>query len=301
VQRYSSGDYEINTAETLVEEDIKDAELRLLKVFPGLPIPFPFLQKIHTSFEYGRLHAIISRAGVGKTWFVILCALKALEAGHKVLFASFEMMRQQLMRRINACLSKIDPELLKRGDAPQELVQRYATEARANAVGILSNLTLIGPGLASNPQLLDTLVSMSKPKLIVIDAFYRNLNVPGKERHDKVAYMTSLCKSIALKHNAHVMVTSQFNKSARGKGTSDEFATAFSDAINHESDIITRIIQTKDLKKKNQVEFIVGKTRDGSFIPKAGRHYWDFARMNTSLIGVTDIYDDDDNVTPEWS
>jgi hypothetical protein len=50
--------------------------------------------------ERGFLFAVVGASGVGKTWWLMYIALRALFAGYKVLFVSLEMSEKQINRRI---------------------------------------------------------------------------------------------------------------------------------------------------------------------------------------------------------
>ena len=51
-------------------------------------------------FERGQLFAVVASQGVGKSWWLMLIALRALMTGHKVLFLSLEMSERQMILRI---------------------------------------------------------------------------------------------------------------------------------------------------------------------------------------------------------
>ena len=51
-------------------------------------------------FERGGLYAYVGAAGTGKTWWLMLTALKALFAGFNVIFFSLEMSEKQMIKRI---------------------------------------------------------------------------------------------------------------------------------------------------------------------------------------------------------
>ena len=51
-------------------------------------------------FERGALTGIVAASGIGKTWWLMLIAIRALLKGYNVLFISMEMSEQQMLRRI---------------------------------------------------------------------------------------------------------------------------------------------------------------------------------------------------------
>ena len=52
------------------------------------------------TLERGHLFAVVGASGIGKTWWLLYIALRALFSGYKVLFVSLEMSERQIIQRI---------------------------------------------------------------------------------------------------------------------------------------------------------------------------------------------------------
>lgn len=262
----------------------------------GIPIPFESLRAAYRFWGGGKLQSVIARTGVGKTWYVCMCALAAIVAGFKVLFISLEMPKNEITDRLICLHSGVSYERYIHGELSSE-EKALCEEKNMELVeaGNAELLVILGEQ-TSPPEMLQSFITSLKPKLIVIDAFYRQNNVPGKDQYEKITYMIREYKRIALRNDVHIMTTSQFNRSARGKSSANEFAVAFSDAINHESDYVLRLVQNNDAKKTNQVDITMGKVRSGR--PNVGARYnWDFDLMKFDMIGGINPFGDDDDTS----
>ena len=62
------------------------------------------LGKLIGSFQREWLVTIVGNSGVGKTWWLLYFAMKATFAGYNVLFASLEMSKEEIIRRIQSYL-----------------------------------------------------------------------------------------------------------------------------------------------------------------------------------------------------
>lgn len=63
-------------------------------------------------FHKKRLYAISGRSGMGKSDFSVYVAMQLASKGHKVLYLSMEMTRQEIMGRIASSLAMIDGDIL---------------------------------------------------------------------------------------------------------------------------------------------------------------------------------------------
>ena len=81
---------------------------------------FEQLDKLLCGFDNGDLIVVGSRPGVGKTSFVISCALNNARAGVPVLFYTFDMTSDQIIRRFMSAVSGVNLEQIRSGMLSQE-------------------------------------------------------------------------------------------------------------------------------------------------------------------------------------
>lgn len=67
-------------------------------------------------FHPGRLYIVAARPGMGKTWFLLYCALKAALAGKRVGIMSLEMSREELVNRLLSLMTGINSRKIEEGD-----------------------------------------------------------------------------------------------------------------------------------------------------------------------------------------
>ncbi len=94
----SKGIDPINDNQVIVNAFSEDSGDRLFKL-PGA------IGNVMGKLERGWLFAIVGAAKAGKTWWLMLIALKALFAGYNVIFASLEMSEKAMTRRIHHYLN----------------------------------------------------------------------------------------------------------------------------------------------------------------------------------------------------
>lgn len=262
------------------------------KEIVGLPIPFEVLRANLRSWGLNKLQVVVARAGAGKTWFACINGVAVAEQGKKLLLISMEMQKEELARRILAIGSGINFSKLSQGIAFDEDEQSKLTEFQRKlaATSFGKNITIVGPGTISKPAMLEPFIKLYQPDMVIIDSFYMQTDIPGRDPKEKIDNLLKEYRRIASTHPIHLMLTSQFNRSARGEKTSNEFAMAFSDHVNYVADIIIVLQQDNYLKEINQIHIGQGKVRDGkSHI--VGRYNWDFDKMDFSCTDVVDMGD----------
>lgn len=67
-------------------------------------------------FHPGRLYIIGARPGMGKTWFMLHCALEAARQNKRVGIVSMEMGREELINRIISLMTKVNARNIDEGD-----------------------------------------------------------------------------------------------------------------------------------------------------------------------------------------
>ncbi len=258
-------------------DDIKHGRL------VGIEPYFEHLKLIIKYFYPGQVTACVARTGVGKTWWAILNALAAVNNKWSTLFISYEMAPDALARRLYSVAAGVPYGDVVQGTLSMDDEVKYKDAAAKYDADKF--LHIADTGSFKTPEAIALEIDRLKSKLVVVDAFYLIQNVPGTKTWEKVSYLTAMFKKMALEKKVHIILTSQFNKEARGFETSNEFAVAFSDAINHNVDFRIELVQPQELKKNNQLDMVIGKGRE----TKSGdayRYNWDIGKMNFKCIGM---------------
>ena len=202
----------------------------------------------------GELSVLAARPSVGKTMLASQLLIHASEWGYGSLFFSQEMTRKELGLRYVVSKSKIEADHIKR-----------KPELAKNIIDNASEFILIDDRPALNPAKIKTQIKkirMNFPdfplKIIVID--YMQISKPDKKtgsRERDVAEISAGFKSIAKTENVHVMVLSQFNR------TADERKPKLSDlrdsgCIEQDADVVM-LMSYSDVNKASGSGFAGGR------------------------------------------
>lgn len=176
---------------------------------------FDNLDKNLCGFDNGDLIVVGSRPGVGKTSFIITCALNNARAGIPVLFYSFDLTEQQFIKRLISTVTEIEIEKIRLGILSQKEWEDLLTRSRD-----LQNLPMYFDSAA--PRFIEDLcgyiekqVNELGVRIVYID--YLQLleckNTKAIEnRYQEVSLFSRSLKALARKLRIPIVVTSQLNR-----------------------------------------------------------------------------------------
>ena len=176
---------------------------------------FEQLDKLLCGFDNGDLIVVGSRPGVGKTSFVISCALNNARAGVPVLFYTFDMTSDQIIRRFMSAVSGVNLEQIRSGMLSQEDWETLVTrtkELNELPIFIVSDAPRDIEELCAHveKQVID-----SEVKIVYIDYLHfldcKNSNTV-ENRYQEVSMFSRSLKALARKLNISIVVTSQWNR-----------------------------------------------------------------------------------------
>lgn len=235
----------------------------------GIPSGFKTIDNNTGGFLPGQVTTVGARTGVGKSFFLVDCALHAAHAGQTVIFFSLEMSLPDLMNRFVSAEMTISLKKLQTGNLNDEEMQRVRA-ARED----FSKLNI---EIDTTPEItLDYIRSKAQkmasgPKglnLIILD--YVQLVVSRnhtENREQQVAELSRGMKLLSMKLKVPVLQAVQLNRIQKG----DEDTTPRiddireSNSIAQDSSVIILIHRdkTKGASSMDPAMFIIGKNRNG--------------------------------------
>jgi len=259
----------------------------------GIPIPFKHLSDVIGHWNPGELTFVLARSNVGKTWWVMLCALCAMKAGFKVFFASFEMQREIMARRLFAIASGMPYDLVAKAKLLPEQEKLFFDFI--DKYNIAENMVISWPGQFSSPRTLLKYAADQEAKLVVVDSYYLLPQTTKGPNWEHIKFLTGAFKYGALENDIAVLLTHQFGKGAKSVKSSNEYSVSGHDSVNTDADFRIDLVQPKKLEKLKQLYMIIGKGRESEKGDMA-RYNWNVLKMDFSFQGIVEInYDDEED------
>ena len=176
---------------------------------------FEKLDKRLCGFDNGDLIVVGSRPAVGKTAFIMSCALNNARAGVPVLFYSFAFSPLQFVNRMISMVSDVDSDKIRAGMLAQKEWEDLMTRSKE-----LSELPIYIETDA--PRKIEELcnhiektVETCKAKIVYIDYLQllecKNTNTV-ENRYQEVSMFSRSLKALARKLNMPIVVASQLNR-----------------------------------------------------------------------------------------
>ena len=208
---------------------------------------------------------VAARPGMGKTAFALSIARRVAERGHRVMFFSLEMSKEQIVQRLIAQKARVDLKGLRQG---------LLTENG------LVNVMKTGADIAELPIFIDDTPALSdveirfraipkRPDLVVID-YLQLCKATGKNdrREQEVASITRSLKGLAKDLNCPVILLSQLNREVEKRNVKIPLLSDLreSGAIEQDADVIIFLYRAGYYGKKEEngvARVIVAKQRNG--------------------------------------
>lgn len=226
-----------------------------------------FNERLSGGFKPSELTCFAARPGVGKTMFLLLCAIWAWKQGKKVLIVSTEMSIRSLQIR-GMFFAKIHDQLseLRKGQILPDVKDWLMKSLRE-----LENSDKLSVVAGKFDLLVDTVEAQLisyKPDILFIDGVYlMKIDKNGKymEKHLRIAAVFDRLKELAQFYDIPIVVNSQLN---RGNNKSkdqklDLDRMSFSDNVGMVSDNAIMLVQDDDDKAKKQMVLNMVKIREG--------------------------------------
>lgn len=229
----------------------------------GLKTPWKSLDAVTQGWQPGDLIVLLSRSGMGKSFWAVLCGLEVMFAGKNGLLASMEMYPKRLGIRVDALGARIGADKFRKGKLSKEEVKRLdawyvALEKNAGKWGALD---ICGPNEISSPLDLELTIQLGKYDFVVWDSFYL---AAKKKKWEEFAQLIADVKKVATRTGTPILLTSQFNKAVQATHTrADQIAAAFTDSILHDADFVFALFQTPSMRLLKEMLFRSLKVREG--------------------------------------
>lgn len=187
-------------------------------------------------WQDGDLITFAGRPGVGKTYTLLHSSYTAWMAGHKILFVSNEMAALSLARRMVGIHTRINPDLLRKGQLSSHVRNRFLDGVqylKSNS----GNLRMLIGGMKKSVTAVRAAAEEFQPDAIYVDASY--LLTPEKRRsgsegrRETFSDVVEELRAVCLDLNRPIIQSVQFNRTAvraeprtrGGQNTPDESAS----------------------------------------------------------------------------
>jgi len=236
--------------------------------FPGVPSHLPVLNKLIGGFRKGNLIVIGARPGVGKTAIATNFIHHLIRKGHKVLFVSAEMTKEEIATRLLSIESGVPADLLINKpnhlktaelDAISKVVSRLAEKHcfLLDEPNVRSDRLFLAAGSAAQ--------QMGGLDFVVVD--YLQILEGRTKQHirskaDYLAEIVKDLKALAKRHNIPVLALAQLNRdSEQGKPSLRSFADT--SQIEKESDVAMILWRDKRDQGDWDYQLRIEKNRNG--------------------------------------
>ena len=248
----------------------------------GLSSGFKSLDKKTNGWKPGQLIVVAARPGMGKTSFLLNLGINACLTKEKkctVAFFSFEMSKEEIGMRILAMQSKVDSNLLRKGQASARDWQHLQRGA-----GTLSEC----PFLVDDTPALNVLEVKSRCRhiqsryreqgplgLVIIDYLQlmrgtRQSHNQNMNREQEISEISRGLKALAKELKIPVIAASQLNRSIEQRNDKRPFLSDLreSGAIEQDADMVLFIhrenmYNREEAEDAGEAEIIIGKQRSG--------------------------------------
>jgi len=257
---------------TIVELEAKLAQEGVLA---GVPSGFTDLDNLTGGWNKSDLIIIAARPGMGKTAFMLNCAMNAVKAGVPTAVFTLEMSRNQLMQRLLASEARVDSQSLRKGETTEDGRNRLMQGARVIAT-LPAQLGIDETSGISLVELRSRCRRFKKEHglgLIMID--YLQLMVSSSTRRNEsrereIAEISGGLKGLAKELNVPVVAAAQLNREADKRVDKRPKISDLreSGSIEMDADQILFLYRddyyNKNSEDVGKAEVILGKNRHGS-------------------------------------
>jgi replicative DNA helicase len=231
---------------------------------PGIPTPWPALNKLIGGLRRGQLIVVGARPSVGKTAFLSQTAAHAVGRGLHAAFFSFEMSASELLLRTACAVAGIDGHKVRLGRATQSEREALILALHSLAGGLRIHdeppATVSAVRAACRRAKAD-----GRLDLVCLD-YLQLMEAPGK-RENRVQEITEISrglKLLAAELELPLLVAAQLNRlpeTERRKPVLSDLRD--SGSIEQDADVVIMLHRSLEPGKGHEAEIYVRKHRNG--------------------------------------
>ena len=245
--------------------------------YRGIELPWPTVSNMTAGLWPKTVTIFVSRPSVGKTQVAVLTARTAWMNGHRVLFVSPEMRKEEIAERLFVTHARVSYYDVITGQlssfALPRLEDTVAELEGKEGIWILDSSD--GLTIAT----IEAAIRATRPDLVVIDSIY-DLQIKG-ERKDRLLAALDWMKASSKKYGYACIGAAQQNRLAElseKKGGGSRLGTiALADEVGQDAHAVFALEQTKDMRTDKQMRIKPLKLRRGQSGGGSGvLVHWDF-------------------------
>ncbi len=213
-----STDYTDLAFHTSMVSDIRYRErVRARRLGTTMLSPWPALNGMVKSFQFGEVVILSARPNLGKTWGLVAWANFLSDCGFPVLFITKEMPTEQIADRLEAHRFGLDYSAFREGTLPASELRRWRDD-RTRFISkapltLCGHETVAGVGLEHVVSKIEEYV----PAVVVVDGAYL-IYPEGCRKNatevERLTFLSNRLKSIAKAKKLFLIATVQLNRSA---------------------------------------------------------------------------------------
>lgn len=240
-----------------VEDRRKKYKARAAKADQGIlgeSLGFDAIDELTSGIRPGELVTLVAGQKVGKTWYSLLIAKRAIEQHHSCLYFTLEMNTDEMADRFEALLSGVSYNRLDKG----KLTAREARDLHniQDKEKDLGRIKFVKPQYGD--RTVENLIRIAKdfkPDIMIIDQLSFMESSKGNSRSEQAAdVILSLKSAISQDEDwmLPVVLLAQFNRGGASAGeNADATNIALSSECERTSDAILALSQTKEQRLNN--------------------------------------------------
>lgn len=264
----------VNSAELLTNIFSELKEKFLNPRLPGLTSGFNNLDLLTQGFQKSDLIIIAGRPSIGKTAFSLNIVLNVLKRTRlPILFFSLEMSKEQIMYRLLAMETNINPKRLRSGQLYQNDWLKLT-----KIIKIMSKLPIFiddSPNLSIQDirsKIKTIILEQTQIGIVIIDylQLMQNLKVKNESRVQEISQITRSLKTIAREFNIPIIALSQLSRSVETRIDQKPILSDLreSGSIEQDADLVLMLYKPKSRNSILEsnfslIDLIIAKHRNG--------------------------------------
>lgn len=258
-----------------------------LKGLVGYPTAWDPINKATSGLHSEEFIVIVSRMGVGKTWFLLLMAEYAWRQGLSVLFISNEMAISVIERRFDAIHFKLPYQEFTEGIMANVHEERYFEGL--STLEKSDHKPMITLGNVGGVSSIASKIDQYSPHIVFVDGMYLlSDDRRGSNKWERTSNISWDLKRLTSQKKIPIVATTQFNREAE-VAKFDQVNLAmlgFSDSIGQDASNVIGLFRNKDMELNKEMYIRMLKVREGE--PKDFMVNWDLHYMDFSVLSEDD-------------
>lgn len=274
--------------------DVLDFYKRMKNGETGILTPWPSMNDATMGFWPEDVILFVARAGVGKSWLMLILAHSIWKSGKKVLFVTTEMSQLSIAVRWACLVAGVSHYRLRHGMLSEFAEKRL--EDRIQAVLEDKNIMIVGGDFDFRMPSFVSAIQECKPDIAFLDGVYLMLG-SGENERAKISNVYNDIKRTSKREKIPIVLSTQFNREV--KSNSSKVALENISATDVSGWVVSMAVglyQTEDMRSDRKMGFKLLKVREGS-----GKDFectWDLDNIKFDEIddgeGISDANDADD-------